>query len=182
MLFENGFKLKALLAALASIFAAYWNSLPEVLQGAAGAALILLVVDTILGILQAVCEHKYNAEGLFKFFKKSIVYTCVCAAAYAMDLIFRAQAFAQTIVVLMIVATELQSIMEHSEALGFHWPVAIRERLLKLLKAVGCSDEQSSCSTQEKGDGRNEKPNDVDESDDLSDPPPGGDDSARGLV
>ena len=143
-------KWKALLATIISVFASYWKTLPEVLQGAAGAALILLVVDTCLGILHAICEHRYGSEGLFKFFKKCIVYTCVVAAAYAMDLIFRAQAFAQTIVVLMVVTTELQSIMEHSDALGFRWPASIRERLLKLVKAIGCSEEQSTCSVRKR--------------------------------
>lgn len=136
-----GSKIKAVTAVIASVAAAYWNSLPEVLQGAGAAAMLLVVVDTILGILLAVCTGTYSTQGISKFFKKVIVYSCVCVAAYALDLIFRAQAFAQTVVVLMIVTTELSGIMDKSEKLGFHWPVVIRERLSKLLKSVGGCDE-----------------------------------------
>lgn len=102
--------------------------------------ILLILLDTITGIIQAIQLKRFNSRILRMAVKKIITYSvCILTTRLleqGVDFFFQTTAITQTIIGFLIV-TEAVSILENLTLMGVPLPKGLVDIILKNLKAVG---------------------------------------------
>ena len=93
---------------------------------------VLVLLDTVTGLLKAYRQHTISSSGFFRFALKLAVYLVLLATAALLDKVIQIPLMSDSVTLMaaFLSVTEAISIMENIGALGF----AIPAYLLKILK------------------------------------------------
>lgn len=128
-------KTGALLAAVATALTKYFDACSEAVQKAAFAALIFFIVDTVLGVTNAVAGGKVSSSGFGRGIIKFLVYLGVVAMGVAVDTLMGWQHMAPLFILYWIAAREGISAVENANELGFPLPGWLK-KILEQYQAV----------------------------------------------
>jgi len=94
------------------------------------AFLVLIVIDYLTGVLNAIYNHKLNSDIGSKGIIRKIGYLSVIVVSQVIDNLYNSNLNIRDILLYMFISNELLSILENIDSIGIKIPIKIKNILL----------------------------------------------------